>query len=486
VNLTTDVAHCGQCDNTCPVPQNTVAVCQSGICGMGACDAGHANCDFQPFNGCEHNVFADGPCACAPGTTIPCYLGFPGTENTGPCKAGIRTCQLDGTSSGACVGQVLPIFEICGNGVDDDCNGAVDDVVDVDGDGWTMCDGDCCELGGPNCPNPQLVNPGAYEIYGNFIDDDCDPTTSDTVPAPSCASAEVLSGVTGVEVAKAMDLCQFTTVAVPLAQRRWGVLDASQILPDGSAPTAADLADMQGWQTAILTGFGSVIAPHKHETMAALSTGRMRDAGHAGYVDPSPGTSFGRAGAPPPSFLAAHGGLLPSSTGCNGACPPGSGAHDGVGVRLTIRVPTNAKYFSYDFRFLTGEYAARTCSSFNDYHLALYQTTAPGIPLDHNIALDSFLNLVSVDSSRFDVCAAQGCALCPFGPSALAGTGFDVGGLGAATQWLTVDAPIVPGETIKLDLMVFDVSDSAGDSAVLLDNFRWGAISNGCPQCYFP
>jgi hypothetical protein len=216
--------------------------------------------------------------------------------------------------------------------------------------------------------------------------------------------------------------------------------------------------------------------------MAALSTGRMRDPAHAGYVDPSPGTSFGRVGAPPAVYLAAHGGLLPSSSSCNGACPHGSGAYDGVGVRLTIRTPTNARSFSYDYRFFSADYGARRCSSFNDYHLALYQTSAPGIPADRNIAFDTVGNAPSVDSVFFDVCPAQGCSLCSSGPSALAGTGFDVSGLGAATQWLIVDAPIVAGETIQLDLLVFDVSDGAGDSAVLLDNFRWGSAL-GCPSC---
>ncbi|MEP7121733.1 MAG: MopE-related protein [Byssovorax sp.] len=483
MNLDTDNTHCGSCDVACFAPQEAVAVCQNHVCALGPCNPGHADCNGISFDGCEHNLLADGPCVCVPGTTQPCYQGFPGTENNGPCKSGARICKPDGAGFGACTGQVLPIFEICGNGVDDDCNGAVDDVTDIDGDGWTMCDGDCCEVGAPNCPYPQLVNPGAYEILNNGVDDDCDPTTNDNVPAVSCASAEVLSGVTGVEVAKAMDLCQLTTAAPPLAQKRWGVVSASQILPDGSAPTAADLADIQGYQTAILASFGNVIVPHKNGTMAALSTGHMRDPAHAGYVDPSPGTSFGRVGAPPAGFLAAHGGLLPSSTSCNGACPHGAGAYDGVGVRLTIRTPTNAKSFSYDYRFFTGEYGARGCSAFNDYHLALYQSAAPGIPLDHNIAFDTLLNLPSVDSAHFDVCAAQGCSACPYGAGELAGTGFDVGGLGAATQWLTIDAPVVPGETIKLDLLVFDVSDGAGDSAVLLDNFRWnsGLPCNACP-----
>ncbi len=448
---------------------------------MGACDAGHADCNGLPQDGCERNVFIDGPCTCVPGTTEACYLGAPGTEGAGPCHAGSRTCSWDGASFGACKDQVLPISEICGNGVDDDCNSIVDDAPDADGDGWTACDGDCCELASGSCPDPKMVNPGALEKLGNGIDDDCDPTTSDTAPA-LCPSVEVLAGVTGVEVAKAMDLCRTTTAAPPLAQKRWGLIDAVQILPDGSAPTATQLADIQGYQTAILSSFGSVIVPHKGPTMAALSTGRMRDPSRPGYVDPAPGTSFGHLGSPPPSFLAAHGGVLPSSSGCNGACPSGAGANDGVNVRLTIRAPTNVASFSYDYRLFSAEYAARTCSPYNDFFLTLLQTGFVGLPADHNIAFDSFQNLASVNNVRFDVCTAQGCSMCPQGSSELAGTGFDVGGAGAATQWLTVDAPIVPGETFKIDLMVFDVSDDAGDTSVLLDNFRWTSTV-GCPSC---
>jgi hypothetical protein len=327
------------------------------------------------------------------------------------------------------------------------------------------------------------VNPGAFEILGNGIDDDCDPTTSDVTAVDCGGGSELLAGVTGLEVAKAMDICQLTTASPPLAQKRWGLIAASQTLPDGSAPTAADLAAMQDFQTAILQSFGSSgIQPKAGTTMAALSTGRMRDAAHPGYVDPSPGTSFGRVGAPPAGFLAAHGGVLPGNGGCNGNCPPGTGAHDGVSTRLTIRVPTNAISFSYDYRFFSGEYGGRTCSPYNDFHLSLLQTAAPGMPLDKDIAYDALYNLPSVNNVFFESCVAQGCSICPSGASALAGTGFDVGGAGAGTQWLTVDAPIVAGETMKMDLMVFDVSDGAGDTAVLLDHFRWHSPP-GCQFC---
>ena len=41
------------------------------------------------------------------------------------------------------------------------------------------------------------------------------------------------------------------------------------------------------------------------------------------------------------------------------------------------------------------------------------------------------------------------------------------------SRWRTVAAPVVPGETIVLDLMVFDVADGLMDSNVLHDYFRW-------------
>jgi len=64
--------------------------------------------------------------------------------------------------------------EICGNGLDDDCDGLTDtqdpscnSTLDNDGDGWTPQQGDCND-------NNSHIYPGAPEICGNGIDDDCD------------------------------------------------------------------------------------------------------------------------------------------------------------------------------------------------------------------------------------------------------------------------------------------------------------------------
>jgi len=56
---------------------------------------------------------------CSEGEKIPCG------SNIGACEQGIRTCQ-DG-QWGDCVGDTDPETEICTNGLDDDCDGMVDE-----------------------------------------------------------------------------------------------------------------------------------------------------------------------------------------------------------------------------------------------------------------------------------------------------------------------------------------------------------------------
>jgi len=66
--------------------------------------------------------------------------------------------------------------EIVGNGYDDDCDGLADedandnpsaDTSDADGDGFALANGDCNDHAGS-------IHPGATEVVGNYVDDDCD------------------------------------------------------------------------------------------------------------------------------------------------------------------------------------------------------------------------------------------------------------------------------------------------------------------------
>jgi hypothetical protein len=67
---------------------------------------------------------ADG--VCRDGETRACYAGPRGTQGIGACSDGIETCA-DAQWQGTCLGDVTPFVEKC-NGIDDDCNGMVDDV----------------------------------------------------------------------------------------------------------------------------------------------------------------------------------------------------------------------------------------------------------------------------------------------------------------------------------------------------------------------
>jgi hypothetical protein len=405
---------CGSCGNVCP----SGTICVNGVCTSNCPDA-----DADSFTICDGD----------------CDDGQPSIYPGAP--------------------------EVPGNNIDEDCDGSVDECDDSDGDGWTSCTGDC------NDADP-LVNPGAFDIAGNSVDDDCNGTVDDAAAA-TCSATPKFSAVTGMDMAQAMGLCQTTTANPPLALKKWGVISATQLLANGSAPNATQLSNIQNFQMAVLANYGTGgILPQIGATMAGISTGRMRDANDAGYVAPINGTDLGVTSTPPAAYLAAHGGQLPPAMGCSGLCPSGTGAYDPANLRLQIRVPTNVNAFRYKYRFFSPDYANYSCTTFNDFHLALLTSNASGLPADKNIALDATGNRISVNSTSITHCVQQGCYICPNGSASLAGTGMDTVN-GAGTQWLTVTAPVVPGEVITLELMMFDVGDGTFDTNLLLDGFEW-------------
>ena len=98
-------------DSTIPSPAGPE------VCGNGLDDDG--------------NKQVDEGCACTAGATQLCYPGPTGAKGVGQCKAGSQTCGDQGetefSSWGPCQGAVLPGGEDCSDGIDNDCNGKVDD-----------------------------------------------------------------------------------------------------------------------------------------------------------------------------------------------------------------------------------------------------------------------------------------------------------------------------------------------------------------------
>ncbi len=184
-----------------------------------------------------------------------------------------------------------------------------------------------------------------------------------------------------------------------------------------------------------------------------------------GFVAPEPGQTYGHACTAPAVYTSAHGGQVPGAPGCpNGA----DATNDSVGLRLTFAVPAGAKRLVFDWRFVSSDFPAWNCTAFADSFLAIVTTgSAPGLPLDRSVALDSQGGPVSSGSADMVIC--DGCA---DGSGALTGTGYGLTEA-AATRWQTAYVPVVEGETLVLDLLAFDISDGNIDNLVLLDGMRW-------------
>jgi hypothetical protein len=131
-----------------------------------------------------------------------CYTGAPETYGIGQCLPGTQQCQaldLDVGQWGECDGEVLPEMEIC-DGVDNDCNGEVDD-----GQGVTMCGIGTCAHEVPNCVGgeEQLCDPldGAQPEICNGQDDDCDGDIDDGLgdDGQTCGVGQCEHSVSGCE-----------------------------------------------------------------------------------------------------------------------------------------------------------------------------------------------------------------------------------------------------------------------------------------------
>jgi len=120
---------------------------------------------------------------CLPGSAISCG------SNVGACSPGIRTCGADSKWGGECLHAVLPTAEIC-DGLDNDCNGVVDDGIGcqcVPGS-TRVCGSNIgeCRFGQQTCTDQGIwgsvcigsVGP-SFEICGDGLDNDCNGVVDD-------------------------------------------------------------------------------------------------------------------------------------------------------------------------------------------------------------------------------------------------------------------------------------------------------------------
>jgi hypothetical protein len=317
-DLATNVRNCGACGNVCPAVPHGVAGCAADKCGVGACDAGYADCDGDATNGCEVNL-ANDPLNCAA-----CGNACPAVANGAPVCSGF-SCGI-----GSCV---MP-FSDCFGGSADGCETNLMSSVDHCGGCATVCPtvahgtractsgacgigacasgyGDCnktladgCEIGfasdvancgscGNVCPTPTNAVAGCaantctlaacnagYSNCNGTTADGCERNTS--VDAANCGGCGIVCG-SGICAASK---CQCSKSVLVLADDYTVGADALVTALNAAGYTASKATKpsyLYDGASPALTGFGAVVI--LSGTGGAAATTDMPVAGQTAIYD---------------------------------------------------------------------------------------------------------------------------------------------------------------------------------------------------------
>jgi parallel beta-helix repeat protein len=170
--------------------------CNNGAWGStceGAIGPQNETCNGKDDN-CN-GIIDDNAGCCNNGDTRSCGI------DTGVCEFGISTCS--GAVWGACIGGIGSVSEICGNNLDDNCDGQTDEncatCIDLDDDGYGSPASNTCQYPELDCnDSDRNVNPGMQEVCDGK-DNNCDGQADEGGVCNTCSDGIMDGKETGVD-----------------------------------------------------------------------------------------------------------------------------------------------------------------------------------------------------------------------------------------------------------------------------------------------
>jgi hypothetical protein len=272
--------------------------------------------------------------------------------------------------------------------------------------------------------------------------------------------------------------------------------------PNNSTQTTAasfTAPDAATWRIATQYGTSGDWVPSEGESLLVISSGRLPTPNGAGLVN-SEGNQQDTSnpdGVQLPNPMTADYG---SSNG-NGGNPfndcdlandcsdslydqwelGGQEANDLLWFDFSVDVPPMTSGWIVDLVYTSNEFPEYVDSQYNDIFV-VWEVS------------ESFVgNICFIDGQPCTVTALDAIADAFSGPNeaqhaSLAGTGAqgfgDTGG--QTTGWVSLEGPASPDENMELTFAVFDMGDTAYDTMVVIDNWRWNCVGcvpsevNGC------
>ena len=381
-------------------------------------------------------------------------------------KDGFGPCKGDCNDADA---KIYPgAKEIAGDGIDNNCDNLVDE--DIDGDGWTVANGDCDDTNAKIHPGATISCSGAVDYNCNKIPDNTENQDKDqdgsTVCGGDCDDNDPSRSPDYAEIPgdKIDNDCD-------------GKVDNKPSCDCGASFNEAQAMDLCNKGVTVTRGGHGSSHTVRKGTYGAI---KMRQGcgwftistGYAWSTSVQTGKNMGTAGNPV------------STTGCfTCTIPAGSWVHPGPSgccesrtendpswVKMTIKVPKNAKGFKFDFIFLSAEYPEWVHTSYNDTFYAVQ--TSSMLTKTQNISFDIKGQPLTVNNGWFEHPSKA--------TQSLSGTGYDK--YGSSSGWLETTSPAKPGETMTLTFWIHDEGDHIYDSAVIIDNWRWIATAVSGPS----